>query len=51
MKNKGVSREVLTIILLVVGLAIFAILYLLFASQGKSSLVDLGNLGLKFPWE
>ena len=43
--RKGINTDVLVIILLIFGLAIFVIIFLLLSSQGKEFLGNLSNLG------
>ena len=51
LKKKGVEAETLGIILLVIGLALFIILYLALSSQGKANVGNLSELRPKWPWE
>ena len=49
--KKGISNEVVGIILLIVALAIFAVLYLTLSSQGKDTAEGLGAMKICWPWE
>ncbi|HDQ59979.1 MAG TPA: hypothetical protein ENN30_02185 [Candidatus Woesearchaeota archaeon] len=49
--NKGLAPEVIWIVLLVVGLAIFVVLYLSLGSKGQTTVGNLSELRVKWPWE
>ena len=46
LNKRGISTDILVIILMIAGLAIFVVIFLLLSSGGKSFLGGLANLSL-----